>query len=303
VDTTEYSVFANVGQQLYSWFNMQTYPLYIMVAMFFLPFAFMNDNTDTELAARGNCVRLQGFLLLVRLGLVYSMTVWMWCAFRQPRPCMCRSDSSLPFVNLYGLWGMPSGESMAATVIGFHFIEKINIPLGIFFIVVMAGQGIAIGMHSFGQVLVGIIIGVALHFYSTRTPTFARVIDIVLNFIAGIITLVMTKQAYPNGIDCSFAMDFVIGIAWQVYAAVMVFVIFDWEFVKMIMRKNMHTLHDVDFLYYRPLNAPNDGPDQPAYADEYKWGVLVTVVFFFILCGLRILTPDVNSLLSEKYFN
>ena len=49
----------------------------------------------------------------------------------------------------------------------------------------------------------------------------------------------------------------------QVYAFTLLFVSFEWGFMKKALSQALHTLHDVDFLYFRPLNSPTGSGMSP----------------------------------------
>lgn len=36
-------------------------------------------------------------------------------------------------------------------------------------------------------------------------------------------------------------------------------VTYEWEFVKVVIRRSTYNLHHVDFMYYKPLNSPPSG--------------------------------------------
>lgn len=142
---------------------------------------------------------------------------------------------------------MPAGITFTSTLIAMHFIESLSIPIGVLWIIIMWAASIASGMslymniwritlfsgqYSFGQGMVGIVLGVVFHFYATRSPIFARIIDFFISLIAGFVIIflamvcefilqryslltVLVQKDYPE-MDFSFASNFLVGLAWQV---------------------------------------------------------------------------------------
>lgn len=297
LDTTSVNAWASIATQFQNWFNIEVYPVYITIVIFIITLLFFSDNISGDDAARGNCVRLQAIVMLMRTGLVISMIPWLWAALSQERPCVCRVDSNHDYTPLFTTWGMPSGASVISTVIGLQVVQYLNIPLGVIFILLACASALVTGEYSTGQVIVGILFGVAIYVYTSRTPIFMRAADLVMTVIAGLITLYVTKSQFPAQ-DFSFAIYFLIGIAWQLYAFVLVLLTYEWDFVRMAIRRSSHNLHPVDFMYYKPLNSPPSDQEASQYPGEATWITVATVVMFLVLCGLRISTQYLNDMLS-----
>jgi len=297
LDTTHANVFGQSAKQLQTWFNESTYPIYILVSLMVLLFCVIKEIRGNTDIARYNFIRLQGLLLLIRVGLAISITPWMVSAIRQQRPCFCSYDDGKTY-NLYIQgWGMPAGITFASTIVAMHFIEALSIPIGIIWMLIMWAVSIASGQYSFGQGMVGIVLGVVLHFYSTRTPMFLRIIDFFITLIAGFTIIFLAMKDYPL-MDFSFAANFLVGLCWQIYAFIMLWVAFESDFMKKALRKSVHTLHDVDFLYFRPLTShvSVDADDAPPFSTEAIWTVVITSILFIVLCGLQVLAPFLNDI-------
>jgi len=291
-------ILGNAALLLQTWFNTDTYPIYIMIVIFLIPHLFFTDEIANDDAARGNCMRLRGYVLLMKIGLVITVVPWLWASFRQERPCVCKDDKG-EYVPLNpNSWGMPSEGAFASSVIGLHVAEAVSFPLGIIFILIMATEGLLVGDYSIGQVIVGIAFGVAYHMYSSHTYIYFRILDLLLSVVAGVIALLVTKHQYPVGLDFSFSVEFLVGLVWQLYALSLIIVTFDFGFVKEAFRRTTRNLHEVDFLYYRSLNAPPAGEDRAQLPHEAIFLTLVTTLLFITLCALRISTPYIDNLLS-----
>jgi len=297
IDKTESGFFGYIAGQIKTWFNLQLYPIYVVISVFVITIIFFHDDISPEDAARGNCARLHGHVFLIRLGLVIGMVPWLWSALTQERPCVCRANSAFPYTPLYSTWGMPAGGSFGATVFGLHFLELVNIPFGVLFILLVSACDLVDGEASLGQVLVGILFGLAIHFYTTRTPIFVSVFNFFASFVAGVITLFVAKSQYEKN-DFSFAVFFVVGIVWQLYGFILLLVSFEWEFVRVAIRRSSHVLHEVDFMYYKPLNSPPSDPDRKEYPHEVKWMTFYTIVLFAGLCALKFAEQYVDEFLG-----
>jgi len=292
--------------------------VYILVALLVILFCVVKDSRGNDDIAKYNFIRLQGMLLLMRVGLAISITPWLWSAIQQQRPCYC-SVNGAPIQPLDGLtwWGMPSGSTFVSTVIAGHLMTTLSIPFGILFTILMGAAAVVSGQYSFGQSIVGIVLGLVLHIYSLRTPLFMRIIDFFISLIAGFISIALAMRSYRNN-DFSFSIIFLAGLAWQVFAFTLLFVSFEWGFMKKAITQALHSLHDVDFLYFRPLNSPSsssgmslsslrspssssDDTEPPPFNVEVIWTVFLTAVLFLVLCGLRVLAPYLDNL-SVNYF-
>lgn len=302
IDSTEANVLGQVAEQLQIWFKDENYPVYILVSLLVILFCVVRDSRGNDDMARYNYIRLQGILLLMRMGLAISITPWMWAAIRQERPCYCSYDGSVPLpLDNVRWWGMPSGITFTSSLVAAHFMGTISIPFGILWIIIMGGASIASGQFSFGQSIVGVVLGLVLHLYSIRTPLYMRIVDFFISLVAGFIAIALAMKAFTSS-DFSFAIYFLIGLAWQVYAFTLQFVSFEWGFMKRALTLPLHTLHDVDFMYFRPLNSPTTDSEPPSFKTECFWTVLLTAMLFVVLCGLHVLAPRLNDVNVHYYF-
>lgn len=298
LDTSDVNAWGSIATQFQSWFNEQSYPIYVSVIIIVITLLFFAESVSDEDAARGNCVRLQAIVMVARLGLVISMIPWLWASLSQDRPCVCKVPGTETFVPLIPIWGMPSGASFAGTVIAAHVSQYLNIPLGIIFGLLACASALVTGQYSTGQVVVGILFGAAIYVYTSRTPIFMRAADLIMTIIAGVIALFVTKSQYQQ-LDFSFAVLFLIGIAWQLYSLVLVLVTYDMDFIRVAIKRSSHNLHAVDFMYYKPLNSnPASHEKASQYPHEAMWITVATAVLFAVLCGLSISTQYIDSMLA-----
>jgi hypothetical protein len=61
---------------------------------------------------------------------------------------------------------------------------------------ILPAASVVIGYSSVGQVCTAFAIGFILHFYLSRTPPFMRIVDFVLNLVAGLVTVFLVKVSH-----------------------------------------------------------------------------------------------------------
>eukprot|EP01112_Ceratiomyxa_fruticulosa_P015997 TRINITY_DN4797_c0_g1_i1.p1 TRINITY_DN4797_c0_g1~~TRINITY_DN4797_c0_g1_i1.p1 ORF type:complete len:367 (-),score=42.77 TRINITY_DN4797_c0_g1_i1:95-1195(-) len=318
-DPFETNIWSSIGFQLQQWFSTDTYPLYIVTILFFMPFTFWRNSNDSDYVSRGNSIRLHLLFLLMRIGLVMSTIPWLWAAVREARPCLCYDAVSNKYIipNQDSQWGMPSGQVAMSTLIGLHLAQFVSVPAGLVFTVGMIPVGLPTADHSLGQIIVGFVFGIIVHVYSTRTPLLLRFFDMIAALIAGLVCFFVVKDQNKYD-DFSFSTTFLEGIAWQLYTMIILAVIFDTEFIRLILKKSFVAVHIVDFLYYQPVQDPDNsiklfssskglstsqGPSSSEgpylqFPSEFKWLTFYTIILLIILCGLRIMTPYLDGALA-----
>lgn len=151
--------------------------------------------------------------------------------------------------------GMPSANAAASTIVAGLLLESVSIPLGIFFVPLYGAAEVVTGLYSIGQVLAGVGLGLLLHVYQTRTPAYLRLVEFLICLIGGVTALIVMKKQDPDS-DFSYAIDVFAALWWQLAAFVLVLVWFEFRLVKEIARKSIAGVHQVDFLYYQPLDEP-----------------------------------------------
>jgi len=297
-DETKYYVPYYISAQIQDWLDNDLFFQYVLLAILIIPaIAFYeSDHGEGEFGqestARANRTRLSGIMLLFRVGLGTSLTLWLHVVIQQQRPCICGGQL---IGSEDGIWGMPSVVSVTSTIIGAHVLEHISIPAGIVIPIAVCAARVLLGYHSVGQVLAGIALGTILHFYATRTPIFVRFIDFILNLLAGLLILFLIKANHQS-VDFSFSNTFLIGIVWQIFSLTFMIGLYDWTFVKVALKKPIHHIDVPDFLYYMPLNRPSAALN-PTGRHELKIVGLCISVLFVALTVVRAVTPYLDSIL------
>jgi len=104
-DNTKYSIPAFIATQIMEWFNVEDILQYTLLALLIIPYLISYNPEDAESemqseeAAKASRAKIQIISLLFRLGLGYSMSVWLRVAIQQERPCLL-FDMVVPFI-----WG------------------------------------------------------------------------------------------------------------------------------------------------------------------------------------------------------
>ena len=131
-------------------------------------------------------------------------------------------------------------------------------------------------MHSPGQVLSGLALGILLHIYQTKTPFRLRIMDFSLNIVGAIVAFVVTKvwghvvcllcslreslsdsphthtltlsllaQHQLPDVDYTFAVGTLNGVVWQIFAFCMFFVFHSPRRAWDLMRSSTWRVHPV----------------------------------------------------------
>ena len=131
---------------------------------------------------------------------------------------------------------------MAGALFGIILIERAPYHriwarvLGAVIVIWVCMERAVLGYHSIGQVTVGAVLGIALHFYSTNVPQFMMFVDTAIMTVGGLIALLLDPMnrfamddtsmcvfcpAAVDGIDNLFAWFFW-GLSIQVFALLMI---------------------------------------------------------------------------------
>ena len=244
-DNSPEQVPTELFNQVFEFLNGDRYAEYllaILLGMYF--FRLMSDATKDSWA-RFRWIRFQLLALLFRVGFANSMTPWLYTCFRQERPCYCQLSSDSEIYHFgYNLWGMPSGDCVVAAVMGCQIFEQMHWAPSLAIFLLIPVQRVVLGMHSPGQVLSGLALGILLHIYQTKTPFRLRIMDFSLNIVGAIVAFVVTKHQLPD-VDYTFAVGTLNGVVWQIFAFCMFFVFHSPRRAWDLMRSSTWRVHPV----------------------------------------------------------
>lgn len=171
-----------------------------------------------------------GLNYLHRICYSLVLDVALYAIFRQRRPCACLQGGKL--VPVGSRYGMPSGDAMAGGILGAFLFDTapvypiISRVLGIVIILAVNVERMLLGMHTLAQVTVGSLLGVCLHFFSTRTPQRLIFLDATVQFVMGMISLHLDPNLVYGRNDMNNLLSwFWWGVAFQAFVLLML-----WRF-------------------------------------------------------------------------
>jgi len=173
-------------------------------------------------------LRINILNFLHRLGYSLLLSLAFFVIFKQKRPCSCPNEGAMRSIG--SKYGMPSSESLTAGLFGSLIIDHapycwpiITRIVGVVLIFWASGSVLVVGQNSMGQVIVGVLMGIILYFYSTRVPQCMIFVDAALESIAAIIAVRLDDTHYnPNDPDNLNAWLFW-GLGVEFFTCAMVF--------------------------------------------------------------------------------
>jgi len=122
---------------------------------------------------------------------------------------------------------MPSSESITAGLLGSYLLDATPFwPIasrlaGLIGIIWMAVGMLVLGQNSLGQVIVGVLMGIILYFYSTRSPQFMIFFDAVVESVAAIILIRLDGGRYDRGDPNNLNSWLMWGLAFETFTCAM----------------------------------------------------------------------------------
>ncbi len=177
--------------------NQSAVILFFMVCL--LPFFYFSGGMglgvryahSKSVRAQFRYMRYHLLNLLHRTSYSLCGTVMLYTWFRPRRPCSCPENPG----QVGSIYGMPSGDSTHAGIIGAFLIDTapghpvLSRVFGLLVMGLVGAERISLGWHSLGQVLSGLSLGFASHFYSTRAPQVMVFVDSAVMCVLGLITV------------------------------------------------------------------------------------------------------------------
>lgn len=224
--------------------------------------------------------------LLIRLSLAMGVSTYLPIIIRQPVPCSCtdtiqyfarnattRAEELVFQAQSYPLtipndrtsyWGMPSNQVLLTTVLFCHVMQRWSIPLGFaVWALIVPVSALFSGYYSLGQVLAGILPGLILHIYFTKTPLVMRIVDGFVHGIAGILCLFLFKNLTSMQVEFSNAAAMYLeSVLWFCFAWFILFSVFSPGFLKMVLiRRNLYSLKSIDIQFMSFMDLVPDRTD------------------------------------------
>lgn len=220
---------AKVIQQFTSTHLLATFSVILIVM---LPFLFFDANLQlySEVTIRRfHKLRINILNFIHRLGYSMLLALPLFLLFNQKTPCDCdqhyRPDSHIANI----IYGMPSVEALTGGLLGSWLLDSPPIfPIAsricAIFGMIWTSSAVAIlGYSSIGQTVVGVLMGIILHFYSSRMPQLFVFVDAFIEIILGITFVKLDPTTYSKSDPANLKWLLIWGIAFEMFTCLMIF--------------------------------------------------------------------------------
>jgi len=204
-------------------------------------------------------VHILALNFLHRVGYTLTLTVALYCIFRQHRPCQCYSSSSsssgshAPYLQVGSIYGMPSGDAMSGAITAMLLIlwspasiKKRMVVVGVLITIAKCIERMLLGYHSMGQVITGSSLGVLLSLYSEFAPQYFLFVDVFVQFMLGSIVFAMDKHVvYGVNDSNNLVAWFTWGAAFNIFVTILMYRFFHlrrWVGAELSLRKLLELL-------------------------------------------------------------
>jgi hypothetical protein len=262
MDQTNNKILFNLSTTMVRWFNptviSETIFLFILVLPWFMS-VYDDEQKTSENMARYAYYTIHACALLFRIAWTAGVGSWLLAVFRQSSPCACSYDIYRQTTDGYGLetnliattdpvtysyaFGMPSTYVLVASILALHAIERFSYVFGIAILLLAPVSAVFAGIASTGQVITSFAISLPLHIYQTRTPMWLRFLDFGFNLVGGFLVFPLVKHFYTTT-DFTFSLVYFEGIIMQVFAFMVIVLIFSFGFTKIIVFYRLYSPRD-----------------------------------------------------------
>jgi len=94
---------------------------------------------------------------------------------------------------------------------------------GVFGMLWIGTSSCILGYSSIGQSVVGVLLGIILHFYSTRMPQFFIFVDAIFEIILAVVFVKLDSTVYAPADPANLKWLLIWGIAFEVFTCLMIF--------------------------------------------------------------------------------
>ncbi|KAJ5073709.1 hypothetical protein M0811_08546 [Anaeramoeba ignava] len=249
-----------IAKTIYSFIYPELIMNFFVICIMILPWLMFQKKSsfslDNSLKRRFLLSKLNFINFIHRLCYTFTLDIILYSIFRQRRPCKCESNGDGIYTPVGSIYGMPSGDSLTAALIGTFLIEQAPIMpiisriLGVLVFIFVMFERVILGYHSLGQVISGASLGVALHFYSTRLPQYVTFIDNFLQLVFGAIFLRLDPSLRFGKYDDNNLFGWLFdGYAFIIFESILLFRFYwkiDWKMLKFSYVKMMKNLDPFD---------------------------------------------------------
>eukprot|EP01112_Ceratiomyxa_fruticulosa_P021575 TRINITY_DN763_c0_g1_i1.p1 TRINITY_DN763_c0_g1~~TRINITY_DN763_c0_g1_i1.p1 ORF type:complete len:368 (+),score=50.41 TRINITY_DN763_c0_g1_i1:86-1189(+) len=297
-----------MANNIVQWVNPRTLAITTLSMCLCLPALLILNNHSSwyfEVRRKFHATRLVLIHFLYRISYSLVLDVALYAVFRQRRPCACMTN--------YSRYGMPSGDAMAAGILGGYLLDKAPFFkwatrfMGLLLIASVCFERVILGYHSVGQVMAGASIGVILHFYATRVPQYFLFLDAIIQWILGAVMLHIDKSLVytPNDSNNLWAW-FLWGVSFQIFALLMLLKHFkQGNGGRRMLRYNVYSMDssalvpsEIDHLL---LNSEMQSQSQRRSESEDRKLLQDSDIIFMLVCLVFLLGINFVSQLSQYY--
>jgi len=172
---------------------------------------------------------------------------------------------------------------------------------GIVIAVLTSAAPVVVGIASFGQALAGVGFALLLFFYVSFTPILFRVIDLVLNIIAGVIVFFVVKIVVDPQADMDPSASYLVGIGWMIFSMLCLILLYKRRNLSKFVIFRVEKLNEDSVIDTVSLlgQRNNDHLSETFFVERRILTILVSLLFVF-LALMRVFTPYLNQTLAKR---
>jgi len=222
-----YGLWTNLAQVIYQFSNPRALAIFSVCLLLVLPWLVLEKKPSSRSIQRFTQIQINILNFLHRLSYALILTLALYALFKQHSPCRCPAEKEMKYIG--SIYGMPSGEAIAAGLLSGYLLDEGKYwsirayIVGALLIAWVCMERIVMGYASLGQVIVGALVGVMLHIYSVRVPQYAIFIDAIVETIFAFFLLYFdpTLSYFPH--DPNNLNSWLIwGIAFELFTLLMI---------------------------------------------------------------------------------
>jgi len=191
----------------------------------------------------------------------FAQYLFLFFFFKKILYTFFKKDSKLKTIGEF--YGMPSKVALTGGLIGSYLLDEAPYwPLGsqifgLVYIIWVSASQVNLGFNSVGQVIAGSMLGILLHFYSTRVPQVLVFIEALIEIIFGITALSINSLKFQPNDSYNLNASITWGIGIEVFTCMMLFRHFHkthglsylkLSFTKLKALENLEQQEEKDFL-------------------------------------------------------
>ncbi|EKX42266.1 hypothetical protein GUITHDRAFT_164206, partial [Guillardia theta CCMP2712] len=227
------SLFTFIGDIIQPFVNPRGIAVTVTTLLLALPVVVRYSRSISISPASYFAVKISLLHFLYRCCYSLVLDVALYTVFRQSRPCTC-SYNDEKARRIGSVYGMPSGDSMMGALVGAFIWDSSSsfemTATGAFVTMAVMCERMSWGFHSLGQTMAGSALGIALHYWSTRTPLYFTILESIFIVPGGFVLLMLdparAEWSVPSVLQPGFQDNLLAwycwGVAFQLFSAVLI---------------------------------------------------------------------------------